>query len=300
MARQPSYIATMSKPPQYIPFSQRAGLSPLPPQLRLGEVSEELRRLIYYAINLEIDRESSIGYSSSNYFREKWLRVAKYLHVRFFKQPADTFENKSYEFDRKIKKLVYGENIGILFDFVEFLVRHPGCGEELKRDLRTCFVDSRAAYRVVDDQYIAAVGTEEQAASFERAMQDAEKYNATGARKQLTSAAVALRNGDWAGSVRDSIHSVESVARQLAPSENTLGGALRVIEKRGHLHGALKAAFDKLYGYSSDAEGVRHALVFEREANVDEVDALFMLGACASFVTYLLARTAEDADDISA
>jgi hypothetical protein len=45
-----------------------------------------------------------------------------------------------------------------------------------------------------------------------------------------------------------------------------------------------------LYGYSSDEEGVRHALVFKEEAQVDEADALFMLGACASFVSYLLAR----------
>ncbi len=47
-------------------------------------------------------------------------------------------------------------------------------------------------------------------------------------------------------------------------------------------HDALKPAFHKLYGYSSDEEGVRHALVFGDEAQVDEADALFMLGACAS------------------
>jgi hypothetical protein len=35
---------------------------------------------------------------------------------------------------------------------------------------------------------------------------------------------------------------------------------------------------------------VRHALVFGDEAQVDEADALFMLGACASFVSYLLTR----------
>ncbi|HAE28382.1 MAG TPA: hypothetical protein DCG58_14560, partial [Hyphomonas adhaerens] len=46
----------------------------------------------------------------------------------------------------------------------------------------------------------------------------------------------------------------------------------------------------QLYGYTSDEEGVRHALVFNEKSTVDEVDALFMLGACASFVSYLLAR----------
>jgi hypothetical protein len=90
--------------------------------------------------------------------------------------------------------------------------------------------------------------------------------------------------------VRESIHAVEAVAVRLAPGTGTLGAALKVLEQRGHLHGGLKAAFSSLYGYSSDEEGVRHALVFGDEAQVDEADALFMLGACASFVSYLLAR----------
>jgi hypothetical protein len=74
---------------------------------------------------------------------------------------------------------------------------------------------------------------------------------------------------------------------RFAPGTTTLGPALAALEKQGHLHGGLKAAFSSLYGYSSDEEGIRHALVFKEEAQVDEADALFMLGACAS---YLLAR----------
>ena len=33
-----------SDPKPYVPFSQRTGLEPIPPQLKLGEVSAELRR----------------------------------------------------------------------------------------------------------------------------------------------------------------------------------------------------------------------------------------------------------------
>lgn len=101
---------------------------------------------------------------------------------------------------------------------------------------------------------------------------------------------MALHEGKWAGSVRESIHAVESVACELAPGKNTLGAALDAIKIKD-LHGGLKEAFEKLYGYASNEKGVRHALVFGgAEAKVDETDALFMLGACASFVSYLLAR----------
>ena len=212
------------------------------------------------------------------------------LHVLFFKEPADTFNYGADENEQRLNVFIQRADIGELFDLVEFFVRHPGCSDELKRELAGAFVTARAAYRVFDNKYIAAIGTEEQAAAFERAIADAEAKNATAARKQLIAAGVALRNSDWAGSVRESIHAVEAMAVRLAPGTDTLGAALKVLEQRGHLHGGLKAAFGSLYGYSSDEEGVRHALVFGDEAQVDEADALFMLGACASFVSYLLAR----------
>jgi hypothetical protein len=52
----------------------------------------------------------------------------------------------------------------------------------------------------------------------------------------------------------------------------------------------LRSALDKLYAYTNAEGGIRHANVFADKANVDEDDALFMLGACASFVTFLLSK----------
>lgn len=280
-------MASESQP--FVPFSQRTGLESIPPQLKLGEVSAELRRLFYYYISLEIDRESYAPYGSA-VFKAAWRRVAMDLHVLFFKLPVDKFEYGAHETKQRLNMSIQRANIGGLFDLVEFLMRHRGCSDELKRELADAFVTARAAYRVFDNKYVAAIGTDEQAEAFERAIADSEAKNATAARKQLIAAGVALRNSDWAGSVRESIHAVEAMAVRLAPGTDTLGAALKVLEQRGHLHGGLKAAFCSLYGYSSEEEGVRHALVFGDEAQVDEADALFMLGACASFVSYLLAR----------
>lgn len=274
-----------------IPFSQRNGLEEIPPQLQLGEVSSELRRLLDYYISLEIDREACHGFDSS-YFEGKWMRVAMDLHVLFFKQDADKFNNSSYALRQYLKGFIHQANIGKLFNLIEFFLQHAGCTYELKRELANAFVMARAAYRVYDNHYIVAIGSDEQAAAFMRAISDSEVRNAAAARKQLIAAGIALRNSDWAGSVRESIHAVEAMAVRLVPSENTLGAALKVLGRQGHLHGGLKEGFSKLYGYSSDEEGVRHALVFKDEAEVDEADALFMLGACASFVSYLLARSA--------
>lgn len=278
----------MTSDHNYLPFSQRTGLSPVPPQLALGEASADLRRYIAYYIGLEIDRETHSGYDRS-YFHGKWERVATDLHAIFLKQEPETFENNPYELKGALVDGIKKIKIGPLFDLVEFFIRHSACSKELKADLTGAFVAARAAYRVVDGQIIA-IGVGEQDAAFERALENAETNGAEAARAHLVAAGKSLRSSDWAGCVRESIHAVEAMARHLEPAATTLGPALTALEKSGHLHGSLKAAFGALYGYASDEEGVRHALVLQQAAKVDEADALFMLGACASFVSYLIAR----------
>jgi hypothetical protein len=279
----------MSSDQSYIPFSQRSGLEPIPPQLKIGEVSTEFRRLVDYFIGLEIDRETQLGFEKT-YFGERWNRVAMDLHVLLFGMDASSYKNEPYYLRKKIETVIRQAEIGRLFDLIEFFTRHQRCSVELKSELAAAFVGTRSAYRIVDRQ-IVAIGTEEQAIAFGRAISQAEEQHAGAARNHLIAAALALRNSDWAGSIRESIHAVEAMAILLVPGTKTLGPALTALEKQGHLHGSLKAAFGSLYGYSSDEEGVRHALVFKSEAEVDEADALFMLGACASFVSYLLARS---------
>ena len=56
------------------------------------------------------------------------------------------------------------------------------------------------------------------------------------------------------------------------------------------LHPALSSAFDKLYGYTSDEQGIRHALL--DSSNLQQEDAVFMLVSCSAFVSYLIAKSA--------
>jgi hypothetical protein len=51
---------------------------------------------------------------------------------------------------------------------------------------------------------------------------------------------------------------------------------------------ALNIAFEKLYGYTSADNGIRHSL--SDEPNLSFADALFMLIACSDFVNYLVSK----------
>lgn len=66
---------------------------------------------------------------------------------------------------------------------------------------------------------------------------------------------------DYKNSIKESISAVEAICQLIASKDKvTLGQALGEIEKKVRIHSALKKAFSNLYGYTSDAEGIRHAL----------------------------------------
>ena len=110
-----------------------------------------------------------------------------------------------------------------------------------------------------------------------------------GATTHLRKAAEQINVQEYADSVRESINAVESVARTIDPkASKALGPALDSLERVRLLkHPALKEAFKKLYGYTSDEQGIRHSLLDKDSADVELDEAVFMFGACASFAAYL-------------
>ena len=115
-----------------------------------------------------------------------------------------------------------------------------------------------------------------------------------GAREHLSSALRLLSDRDqpdYRNSIKESISSVESAAAALTGSKKPeLKDALRLLETKGRLHPALRGTFERLYGWTSDESGVRHALM--EESSLDFSDAYFMLVACSAFVYYLIGKTA--------
>ena len=70
-----------------------------------------------------------------------------------------------------------------------------------------------------------------------------------------------------------------------------LSDALKEIEKKNGIHPSLKQGFIKLYAYTSDQGGIRHAEgLFESNVTFDE--AKYFLVSCSAFVNYLIAEYA--------
>lgn len=102
------------------------------------------------------------------------------------------------------------------------------------------------------------------------------------------------QNPHYRGSIKESISAVESMCCLISAKSNlTLPEALRTIEKRGiiQIHPALRKAFIKLYGWTSDDQGIRHALM--EESTLTFGDAKYMLVSCSAFINYLLSKVAD-------
>jgi hypothetical protein len=164
------------------------------------------------------------------------------------------------------------------------------CPPDLRNSVSTALQIGRAAYRIVDDDTIVPIGSEAEADTIERTFVDLANAEFHGARSHLRAAAEGLTAGQYSASVRESIHAVESVVRLIEP-QNDFSKALAILEKKSGIHGALKSGFTAIYGYTSDEKGIRHPLLDDPKAKADETDALFMIGACAAFVSYLINKS---------
>ena len=92
--------------------------------------------------------------------------------------------------------------------------------------------------------------------------------------------------------MKEAISAVESAARAVTGRDKaTLGNLLEILKKERGLHPALEKAWSSLYGYTSDEDGVRHAMI--SEPDVDFALAKYMVVICAAFVNYLCTRFSE-------
>ena len=288
-------MADEYRDPKRLTFSQAQGYEEIPSPLSLGELSNEARVRLWDTLALNVWRRSR-GYW---YWKDGvWLQVFHVLHSRFWVLPLD-------EFPSKVGTLVNGYKTAILsglpinevFDLFQMIMRHKECPGWFTTEVAKVFRHCRLAY-VVDTKKpptILPAATKAESEAILAATNELRRAGLQGAEAHLRKAGELINYGDWAGSVRESVNAIESVARSLdADASKTLEPALRSLERSGRLHPALKEAFTKLYGYTSDEEGIRHALLDNPTSPAGRDEAVFMLGACASFASYLWRRSRKD------
>ena len=267
-------------------FKQAEGLEPLPSQLNREEVSRQLRSLCFNAVHRmfvkNLDRNGWIDFNSGLF------KFLEHKHYYIDHGYENDFDAQSMWIDITVS--LRKDNYPDFFETIQQLCRADSISEHMTDEISEAFLISKSPYRIIEGTLIP-FGTEFEASAYLSAI--AAVPPESGVRKHLRGAATALNSGYWADCVRESMHAVESMSRQITGADS-LSSALNQLARAGHIHSAMNEGFKRLYGYTSDQSGIRHALLDDGDARVTEADAMFMLGACASFVTYLSvnARTA--------
>lgn len=262
-------------------FSQEQGYVPLPQPLRLGELNPQARVRLWNAMYQA--RQDNPG---------RFAGILRRMHSDLYDQPIDEYINDSVALT-EIKRCFLNQPINFVFDILTFVLRDSACPSTLASSLGTLFRKSQLAY-VLEEEFPSTIyptTTKEEGEALLDSLREIRESGLEGVSSHLRQAAGCINQQDWAGGIRESIHAVESIARQIAPTAKTLGDALIVLEKSGLLtHPALKEGFSKIYGYTNDEQGIRHPLLEQDAARVGRDEAVFMFGACASFASYLVSK----------
>jgi hypothetical protein len=261
------------------------GLAPARKVLQTTEITGDLRNTIWnvllaYMHGTPQFLEGPYGLHAGIYF------LAESLWSSHLKLPVDEIP-ADFDIPRRLKKLILESAWFAVYDLIEAIVAYFE-DNQLDQQFNVALERELAGYRLIDRLFVPITG-EDEIAAIETAMAE---EGAPGARRHLAAALAFLSDRkapDYRNSIKESISAVESVARFSTGNENaTLDQALKRLESSAHMHPALRSAFSKLYGYTSDEKGIRHAML--DEPNLTVADAKFFLVACSAFVSYVISN----------
>lgn len=269
-------------------FSQRAGITPVKIDLQVDSIDDDLRNSIWNVLHLYCwhkARHDLTDRSSLRYFLYR-------IWSNFFKYPLDTLPSFDDRCVEVIREAYFSFEWYQVYDFLEFIVQNSDAElpDLIQEASNVILAKEVSAYRFVEYK-IVKITSEEEIQSIEDALSNTSPY--AGAHAHLKSALSKLsdkQNPDYRNSIKESISALESVCQIISGDPKaTLGSALRILETKGIIHAALNKSFSALYGYTSDADGIRHAMLDESQLTF--VDAKYMLVACTAFINYLIGKT---------
>ena len=271
-------------------FSERYGYKPIREIIQKESMDDNLRNGIWSLFTIylwnQVDYSSYQSHGNINTSNLKTLIIAYWLN--FFKQPIDTIPIQFEKVLYKVRSSFFNCEWHEVYSFIEeTLENYPREFKKNKefftKELNNCLEKENSAYRIINNE-ITPITSEQEIQSIEDALKNTNQYS--GVQQHLNQALKLMsdrQNPDYRNSIKESISAVESICKIVTNEDKaTLGKALKIIEDKHGLHAALKGSLSQLYGYTSDADGIRHAML--EESNLSYIDAKFMLVACTNFI----------------
>ncbi len=263
-------------------FSQRHGLTPIKDTIQRESMDDDLRTGLWNVLDAWVFasmRNDYLRYVAGG------VQFATWVWTDFFKNTLDSAPDHGSPFVRTVRQFFFSCQWFEAYDFIEFVAAHVGGmfvdQDEFTKAINVTLEREFSAWRLINGR-IVEISAPEEVAEVNAALVDP----SAAVRTHVTAALDLLsdrKSPNYRNSIKESISAVEAVVNDINGASGTLGTALKKLGVNAHP--ALENALSKLYGYTSDADGIRHALM--DEPNLESEDARFMLVVCSAFVNYL-------------
>lgn len=279
-------------------FSQRKGFTPLHEIIQRESMNENLRISIMNALSISIwEKWNNSQYNSI-------LRLAKKIWRNFFKKLIDDFpsHSTSYYYNSHynpwylhIRAFCKNCEWYQLYDLIEFIsdnISDDNWYASLEKNLNLVLERENSAYRLIRKQIVEITDIHE-ITSIQSALDDSISPTRTHLTKSLEFLSD-RENPDYRNSIKEAISAIESDMKWITGNQSaTLSDGIKFLKQQHPIRPTFEQALTKLYAYTSNANGIRHALSEEGE-NVGFAEAKFMFVLCTSFHNYLMALIAEN------
>jgi hypothetical protein len=276
-------------------FSERIGIIEPRKSLQIKSIDNNLRNSLWNIL-YELYHEEE-GYVSVDY----WTIVAKHVAKFFKKSLIDELPLENYDCFIWLKNYFYQLNWYEVYNFIEFItnkheimMNEPYGGIEKSQLLDTfnsILERELSGYRFISG-LLTPISDKVEVEAIESAIKNADDLGLVGVKEHIHTAIDLLGKKpkpDYRNAIKEAISSVESIAKIISGSNSQgLSGALNQLSQKISIHSALKKGFIKLYGYSSDENGIRHAIL--KQSNIDFAEAKYMIVSCSAFVNYLIEK----------
>lgn len=282
-------------------FSDRRKINPLNTEIQINDLDERTRNKIANLLKRWCDEIEKIGVEKD--FFKRYLNdvfglfVDNHMEYLFQNYYSDTFKiyilnpiiHENYSDVLTICEYITGSASDIFKKSQIHVFPYYNTNQRIncEQELNALFEEEFVGYRMIAHE-ITPITNEVEINEIKTSL-DIEFEGCKSHIKKGLSLLSDREKPDYKNSIKESISAVESICQIICKDDKaTLGKALNKLEESGiKLHKSLKEAFSKLYGYTSDEGGIRHAEgLFE--SNVSFEDAKFMLVTCCAFVNYLI------------
>lgn len=271
-------------------FSQRISKTPVRSALQLEAIDTALQNKLWNFIYLDnFDNLPSYTHQLSD-DKKNFLNL---LWHSFFELPIDKMPFETSKVVDFVRNWFYNVPWYEIYDMIEFLVKEKKKNDQprLMALFNAVLEQEMAGYRIVNLQ-VTPITDEHELREIETALERSRQSHLTGVSEHLTSALGLMadrQKPDFRNSIKESISAVEAISKKISGNPKaTLDEALKSLGDRIVIHPALRNAFQSMYGYTGDGDGIRHALT--EESKVDFEDAKYMLVTCAAFINYLFVK----------